>query len=302
MIMLIGIPGSGKSHEAELLAKELDAAIHSSDKIREEMLGDANSQVDNNKVFAELHKRIEEDLKSGRNVIYDATNINSKRRILFLNSLKGIPCEKIGIIMATPYQQCLVNNQQRDRKVPVDVIKRMYMNYQTPYYYEGFDWIDIALWEGMDYKQAYEIENEYAGFAQENEHHELTLDAHLHKAFMYTCGKIGRHEWYNIPELVWASRIHDCGKPFTKTFKTNKGVEDKNAHYYQHMNVGAYDAMFWMSSIECDSLLVSWLVCNHMEPYFWKNTQSLEEKRRNLWGEDLYQMILKIHEADLAAH
>ena len=56
-IMLVGLPASGKSTYAERL-KEKGYHIHSSDKIREELTGDVNSQDKNIDVFAELHKRV----------------------------------------------------------------------------------------------------------------------------------------------------------------------------------------------------------------------------------------------------
>ena len=72
-IMLAGLPGSGKSTYAEELVRKEGFVVHSSDKIREE-LGDVNDQSKNEQVFTILHKRIKEDLRSGKNVIYDATN------------------------------------------------------------------------------------------------------------------------------------------------------------------------------------------------------------------------------------
>ena len=78
--MMVGLPGSGKSTYAKQLSEETNAVICSSDTIREELYGDENSQDNNDEVFKILHSRIKENLKNGKNVIYDATNINSKRR------------------------------------------------------------------------------------------------------------------------------------------------------------------------------------------------------------------------------
>lgn len=301
--MLIGIPGSGKSQEAEFIAKEYDAVIHSSDKLREEIFGDINHQTNNGKLFAELHARIGRDLKAEKNVIYDATNINSKKRMAFLKTLRNVKCEKIGIIMATPYAQCLENNKNRERSIPEEVIKRMYMNFQTPYYYEGFDLIQIVLWD-QEYKTycPYEVIDEYKDFNQDNRHHKLTLGLHLEKASEYIMEKYINHEPGYTPDLYWAALLHDCGKPFTKTSKKYNGENDGDAHYYNHMNVGAYDTFFWLAAINVNSLLVSWLVCNHMEPYFWKKCEGMEKKQRKLWGQSLYRKVLCVHEADVAAH
>ena len=86
LIILCGLPGSGKSSYAEQFKAVDDASctditvIHSSDAIREELFGDAGSQEDNGRVFELMRKRTTEDLKAGKTVIYDATNITRKAR------------------------------------------------------------------------------------------------------------------------------------------------------------------------------------------------------------------------------
>ena len=81
VMMMVGLPYSGKSCYAKKLKEEFNAVIHSSDAIREEILGDVQDQNNNGMVFDVLHRRVIEDLSNGRNVIYDATNINYKRRM-----------------------------------------------------------------------------------------------------------------------------------------------------------------------------------------------------------------------------
>lgn len=298
LFMMVGIPGSGKSQEAELIAAEHNAVIHASDKLREEFFKNPHLQKDNNLIFQQLHFRVQRDLKAGKNVVYDATNINSRRRKAFLNSIKLIPCEKIAIIMATPYEQCIKNNAERESSVPESAIEKMYKNFQVPYYYEGFDVIQIVLWQDADCIHALDFLNQYKNFDQENEHHKLTLSEHSKMAIDYALSRYLSGESGYVPELAWASLFHDCGKPFCKEFKEG----DENAHYYGHMNVGAYDSFFYTSGLNCDSLLIAWLINWHMEPFFWEKDERLKEKRLKLWGKDLFEMIEKIHEADLFAH
>lgn len=297
LFMMIGIPGSGKSHEAEIIAKEHNAIIHASDRLREELFRDVNHVGDNGFLFNELHKRIQRDLKAGKNVVYDATNINSKKRISFLKSLKDIPCEKIAILLMTPYEQCLKNNAERERSIPESVIEKMYKNFQVPYYYEGFDIIQVVLWQDANYDNDYSVIDKYIDFNQENSHHALSLGQHLRMAHDYMLKYLEDHD-KNHPELLIASLLHDIGKPFCKEFKEG----DKNAHYYNHMNVGAYDSFFYTSKALEDSLLIAWLINWHMEPFFWKKDEKLKENRLKLWGKDLFEMIEKLHEADLYTH
>ena len=88
-VMLVGLPGSGKSYIAHKLSK-MDYNIHSSDDIREELSGDINNQEINQKVFNILHNRVKEDLRANKNCVYDATNISYKRRKAFLEEIKSI--------------------------------------------------------------------------------------------------------------------------------------------------------------------------------------------------------------------
>lgn len=80
LTMLCGLPGSGKSTYAKQLSDETNAIICNSDAIRRELFGNENLQENNDTVFKILHSRIKENLKSGHDVIYDATNIHSKRQ------------------------------------------------------------------------------------------------------------------------------------------------------------------------------------------------------------------------------
>lgn len=292
--MLCGLPGSGKSHEAEILAKEHDATICSSDKLQKELLGDVDDQRKNAQIFDILQQNIRFYLQKNQNVIFDATNINSAHRRHFLKEvLKTTPCEKIAIIMATPYQQCLANNQLRERKVPEEVIKRMYMNWQTPYYFEGFDLIQIVLWDG-DYTTPGDYIRAVMNFDQQNSHHNETLGNHLiTTAFHVNSGN---------KDLFLAAALHDCGKPFTKKFCNGKGEPTEDAHYYQHANVGAYDSFFYTSMLPADSLLVSWLINNHMDLYQCDENPRIADKRKRIWGDVLYEMVMKLHKADKDSH
>ena len=85
--MLVGLPGSGKSTYAAEQHEKYGTHVCSSDAIRAE-LGDVNDQSNNEKVFQILHRRIKDYLRNGESVIYDATNIKSKRRRAFMAELK----------------------------------------------------------------------------------------------------------------------------------------------------------------------------------------------------------------------
>lgn len=300
--MMIGLVGSGKSEYAKKLAAENNAEIFSSDTLREEMFGDVNHQADNDILFKELHKRIRECLASGKSAIYDATNINYKRRMEFLKSLNKIPCEKIAVLMATPYEVCLERNAQRERKVPEHVIKRMYMSFNVPFWYEGWDDIDVVYSEDARNYKGWDRDwvESVKDFNQDNSHHTLSLGGHCWKATTYIDN--------NTPplypmatELRHAAMLHDEGKIFTKNFYDSRGNPSEEAHYYFHEYCGAYNSLFY--EMPCEHLYVAQLIQWHMRPYLaWNQSEKAMQKDRKLLGERLFNDISMLHEADVAAH
>ncbi len=147
LIILCGLPGSGKSSYAQCIQDnsyvfsdncEAEVVIHSSDAIRVELFGDAGFQGDNGKVFDTLHRRVREDLKAGKTVVYDATNITRKAR-------KGaIACAhpthdtvECHIVWTEP-EECIRRDSLRDRKVGQEVIDKMLRRWQSPHKSEGF--------------------------------------------------------------------------------------------------------------------------------------------------------------------
>lgn len=302
--MLSGLPGSGKSTHAQTLE---NFKIHSSDLLRKELYGDENNQENNNELFLELHRRIKEDLRRGHNVCYDATNLNKKRRIAFLNELKNIHCYKECILVLTPYEKCLKQNKMRKRYVPEDVIKRMYTNFNPPHYSEGWDSIGICLqldgdeWENYDVNKLFNGENGIDYFNQENSHHMLTLGWHCRKACEYI-----QEKYPEKKSVAVAALLHDIGKVFTKSELNAKGENDGECHYYQHHCVGAYDCLFYLmlSGLSAEqSLYISNLIYYHMHPYMgWRQSKSVERRTRIQIGEEMFEDIMALHEADVAAH
>jgi predicted kinase len=307
LFMMIGLVGSGKSYYAQQLATKYDAEIFSSDSLREEMFEDVDHQTDNDALFKELHKRIRECLSSGKSACYDACNINYKRRMEFLKSLNKIPCEKVAIIMATPYEVCLERNAQRERKVSEYVIKRMYMNWNTPYWYEGWDDIRIAYSEGAKWS-THLLESIALGYShpvfnynQNNKHHSLSLGEHLRKAYRFIYKDIEPHCGNTTLEM--ATALHDMGKPFCATYYNKKGEKSDECHYYDHQNTSAYDCLFEKPLYNVDILEVAVLIMWHMRPYLaWDVSEKAMQKDKKLLGEELFNEILELHTADIYAH
>lgn len=298
MIMLVGLPASGKSYKAQELAQEYNAEIFSSDALREELFRDVNHQADNNKLFIELHRRIKACLKSGKSAIYDACNISYKRRMAFIQELKNIPCEKICILMATPYEECLKRNAERERTVPEEVIKRMYMNFTIPYWYEGWGNIQIVYSNGVEGSYGYVCDwvESVMDYDQHNSNHSLTLGQHCMSTFQKVYGTTN-----NFWEIHTAALIHDCGKPECATYINSKGELTDECHYYNHQYTGAYKSLFF-TDIN-NHLYVAQLIQWHMRPYLaWDKSTTSMNKDIKLLGRTLFDDICLLNKADKAAH
>ena len=309
LIFLCGLPASGKSTWIEKHKEELNFTIHSSDNIRAELLGDVNEQSQNELVFKTLHSRVREDLLNGKNVIMDQTGLNRKKRMAFLNQIQDIPCEKICVLFATPYGICLNNNENRDRKVPEEVIDRMVKNFEVPAYAEDWDDIQIVWWDwkkdGIEFNFNEDVEL-WRSISHDSKHHSLSIGDHMIKAWKYMCKNT------DDLNLQIAAFLHDCGKIITKAFINSKGELSESAHYYEHHNASSYISLFylkdmfddkWMQFKDYEILFISLLINMHMRPFLaWKDSKKSEDRDRRLFGDDIVDAVLEIHEADLAAH
>ena len=88
------------------------------------------------KVFAELHRRVREALAQGKDVIYDATNVERKTRKNIINSFDA---QHVCVYVSTDVEECKRRNAQRERVVPTEVIERMASKLVVPTVEEGFD-------------------------------------------------------------------------------------------------------------------------------------------------------------------
>lgn len=273
--MLIGLPAVGKSAVAqEIVRGSKDTICLSSDALRKELFGDENVQDKNSIVFEEMHRRTIKALKDGYSVVYDATNLSRKNRRHLLSCLPdGVL--KVALIVWARYETCIERDAERERHVGKQVICRMLMHFQTPFYDEGFDQIAIRYTDTLYTNDDY---NDWMNCDHDNPHHNNSVSQHTLQVcnnVFETSYKYLQNENYDSAFLativMFAAGLHDCGKKFTKSFTNAKGETTEIAHFYDHQNVGSYFALGFekISSLTPRAiLLISWLVNVHMEPFF----------------------------------
>ena len=310
-IMTWGLPGSGKS---TCIKNKLrgDFVVVSSDSIREELFDNVNDMDHNTQVFELMRKRTIKNLQEGKNVVYDATNLVYKRRRSLLNDLKKIKCNKIIHCMIVPFSTCLSRNSKRERTVPYMAMYKMRCQTSIPYFYEGWDVIHLNITPMTTITPALypkDVGYMYRSYNQVNNNHKYTLGDHCQFVGDHVKQSIAKKEQIHGPfphknSIIEAAYMHDIGKPHTQTFKS----EDSNAHYYGHEFSGAYESLFYernpdnvdlLSDILYRAILIQW----HMVPYHWESPdcndpEKIIAKYKNIWGHELYENIMLIHEAD----
>lgn len=140
MILPIGISGSGKSRLYETVYRKLGYEKVCPDTIRKELTGNVSDQSRNKEVFDIVAERIKQFIHQGKNIYYDATNVNSYYRKKFVADLKKKFPNKIEIkyvvLPVDSVDRCYerikddLENKKIDRsKVPYEVLEKQYRMY-----------------------------------------------------------------------------------------------------------------------------------------------------------------------------
>lgn len=293
--LLVGLPGSGKS----TYAKEQNGVWISSDAIREELFGDVNDQKHNDKVFDTMKKRTINALNRQELVIYDATNLNAKKRMNLLKELRAkvhIPFIAKCTIFPLPVFKCKMNNWQRDRIVPEFVIEKMWKQFQPPFYDEGWDTISIGNSDDV-----YDLEFLFSELSaaqdnyHDNPHHSSTIGNHMIEA-----ASVAAEKGFGL-KIEKAALFHDIGKPFVKDFLDMKGNHTEIAHYYSHANVGAY--LYYQclpkGYVTKENAEIAALIGYHMDYFAGENRI---KNMKKLFSKNFMENLERLHECDMLAH
>lgn len=136
LIMMCGIPASGKSTTARNLQDYLDhAPIVSMDDIRQEMFGTRKCQEQGYEVYQRSIEIVVKMFQSHDIIIYDATNRTRKSREQLVYDIQTyIDCNFYCVYLATDLKTALERNINRNEaiQVPNTVIERMDNSLQEP--------------------------------------------------------------------------------------------------------------------------------------------------------------------------
>ena len=177
LILLIGLPGSGKSSLArQMLAENSHRQLISTDAIRNQLFGDEAQQGPWLLIWREVQRQFQQaviqisstatvmtplastedsqmqwslngekfgtQVADGGEAIYDATNAQRRHRREIIELARATGFTHItGLWLDTPVWLCLARNRRRVRQVPEDVILRMHRQFQDapPNLQEGLD-------------------------------------------------------------------------------------------------------------------------------------------------------------------
>ncbi len=105
LVLMVGPSGAGKSTAIGTLFNETE--VVSSDKIRAELLGDFQIQTNQDAVWAEVHRRVQQRLLFGQRVVVDATNIRGRDRRVFVNMANQFAVELVYVVVNRPLEEKL---------------------------------------------------------------------------------------------------------------------------------------------------------------------------------------------------
>lgn len=233
-VMLVGPAASGKSTCAKKLVENNENyVVVSSDSIREELYGDESIQGDPSEVFEICKQRCVQYLNNEKDVIFDATNLNRKKRKGFLLSvLSGVKVfvRSYCIVVATTYEDCIAQNEKRDRHVPEYVIRKHFNQFQMPLYTEGWDNIDFVNVSTITLEDMLE---KCKGLEHDNHHHKYNVYDHIQRTEQWIANNMNTNSPY-MNLLLNLALWHDIGKVYTKSFSDKNGNPTEEAHFYNH--------------------------------------------------------------------
>lgn len=144
IIVLTGLPNSGKTTLAHALSKIFDFKIISTDKIRQK--NKWRFSLTDGRPFDIMEYEIEEASKNLQNIIVDCCNMSNFGRYRILRAIwleNSDKYEKIAVYLDCSYKTCLQREKNKRRTKANNLIKKWSKYITRPSIKEGFDIIII---------------------------------------------------------------------------------------------------------------------------------------------------------------
>lgn len=305
VIVLVGIPASGKTTISNIFVGTKDCKVLSSDSIREEVFGNESSQEDNGLVFSIMNERLKENIEKNISTVYDATNLSSKRRKALLEKIpKGV--KKCCILVGENAEECIRRDSNRDRVVGEEVINAMYKRLQIPMAHEGFDDIILYPLHFRHTKIEFRFPRNYDDYrkmlsdvgcgecvdmSQDTPYHTLSVSRHMYYAYDIIKN-------IDNDDVKIACLLHDIGKPVCKEFN------NRYASFKGHEYVSAQMAINVLKQFcipEKRIIRIATLIQLHMRMHDKKWSKKSRAKFKKEIGEDMYNDLLILNACDSTA-
>ena len=131
LLMLKGLPASGKTTYAKELEQSGKWVRVNKDDIRKEYFPDYQFKDEKEVLYIEDSEIIAE-LKEGNNVVVDDTNFAPKHQVRLEKIAKELGAEFKVLFIDTPLEVCIKRNRKRPNNVPMEAILSMYRKYIAP--------------------------------------------------------------------------------------------------------------------------------------------------------------------------
>ncbi len=132
-----GGPGSGKTTWSKSLVEKDPSIIRvCPDDNRRTICGDSNNQAVSYPAFCMAKDQMRNALASGKNVVFDATNMYRRTRKDFINMARGKGAKTVAVVFECTKETLLARNAKRategGRNVGEKVVDDMLARYQRP--------------------------------------------------------------------------------------------------------------------------------------------------------------------------
>ena len=120
LILMVGLPASGKTTLAQEYAEEFDCELIEYDKVA----GFNKRDV--------ILSMIDSYLQEGKDVILDGLYVAKKRRIRPIEVGRSYGAEICLYMVDTPYEECIENNKKREHPIDESFIRLADVLYEEP--------------------------------------------------------------------------------------------------------------------------------------------------------------------------